>query len=230
MPEQLFGPSRNVPALLTATGYVPASHAARSRPRFRQSTCRDRCRKTSAPHPASPQPAQCPPSPCRKDSRQACTGQTRAKGFVESEHPQAQACGRSSSSSGVARTPRTNEYRNSSRHLSLDGTLGYGHTALNVLMNLHHLFPFGPLFPQRAFFVFACRTFKRHFKSVRAFRTGRPVQPMASPLRAGSQVRIPCGGLPESFRRGEPGSIGRRDTTTATDDHDSTSFLNRLMK
>ena len=43
-------------------------------------------------------------------------------------------------------------------------------------------------------------------------------------------MRILRGGFPEPFRREEPHGHGRRDTVAAADDHDTTIFLNRLMK
>ena len=228
-PASPCGIARHAFRLPQPTGCAPASHAGRTHPGIRRSTCRGRCRKTSAPRPASRRQARRLPNPCRKGSPQDGSRRPTPTTPEASELLQAQACGRSSSSSGVARTPRTNEYRNSSRHLSLDGTPGCGHTVLNVLMmNAHVFIPLGPVFPHRAFFVFG--TFKFSFNPVPALRAGRPVQPAPAVLRAGPQVRIPCGCLPEPFRRREPGGLGRRNAMTATDDHGSTIFLNRLMK
>ena len=139
----------------------------------------------------------------------------RKRRGIPSAAPRPRISGPSSSLQTIGTTP--------SHHLSLDGTPVCGHTAFIVLIDNSHVFILlGPVFPHRAFFVFEFGTFKFSFNPVPALRAGRPVQPAPAVLRAGPQVRIPCGCLPEPLRRREPGEFRRRQAMTATDFHSVT--------
>lgn len=105
-PASPCGIGRRVLPLPQPTGCAPANRAGRTRPGIRRSTCRGRCRKTSAPRPANRRQAPRPPSPCRKDSRPDGSRRPTPTGFVENGCLPAPNAGLFSWSSGVARSRR----------------------------------------------------------------------------------------------------------------------------
>ena len=105
-PVSPCGTGRRALPLPPPRGCAPASRAGHTRPGIRQSTCRGRCRKTSAPRPASPRQAPHPPSPYRKGSRPGDSRRPTPTGFARSGCLPAPNAGLSSWPLGAARSRR----------------------------------------------------------------------------------------------------------------------------